>query len=52
MTDNKDLYILLEEKTVYDLNWLYCRRKIINFNQFLNNIILSIRNKILSYFKR
>ena len=43
----EDLFILIEENTTYDLNWIYCRRKIIAFTQFLRNIWI----KTISHFK-
>ena len=51
----EDFYLLMEEHIVYDLNWLYFRRKIISFNQFLNLIIqtpikiISLNLKIIWY---
>lgn len=36
MPPPNNFYLLIEETTIYDLNWLYCRRKIIAFNQVLN----------------
>lgn len=31
----KDINILIEETTTWDLNWIYCRRKIIKFTLWL-----------------
>ena len=51
----KELDILVETNIVYDLNWIYFRRKIILFNQFLNLwlqkpfIIIHLYLKIIWY---
>lgn len=52
---NKELDILIETNIVYDLNWIYFRRKIISFNHILNLwiqyplIIIYLHLKIIWY---
>lgn len=47
----EDFCLLMEEHIVYDLNWLYFRRKIISFNQFLNLLIQTPIKIISAYLK-
>lgn len=42
MPNKKDEVLLIESKTVYDLNWVYCRRAILKFKAGLLSYPLSL----------